>query len=508
MNTVYFVDFDHTISKRDVWDSIVKMFSPDDWKTIIRNYLSGAVSSRVCNRQLAELVQPREEEARKLVYSIGIDPTFHDFVQWVKESESEMIIVSDGYDYYIDLLLEKEGLEDLNYFSNRMVWTENGIEVEFPLYKENCERDMAHCKCQHVFKHEGIRRVYIGDGISDTCAAQKCEKIYAKRNLLDYCREQDIECTPFENFLDIIQSEKDYLTESQFAVSTDKEKKMSKSITVPYLKKMKKRGEKISMLTAYDYTFAALMDEAGVDVLLVGDSLGMVFQGHQDTLPVTVEDIVYHTQAVKRGAKHSMVVADMPFLSYQINAEEAVRNAGKLLKEGGADAVKLEGGVPASNAIKKMVDTGIPVMGHVGLGPQSCKLLGGHKVQGKTSKAVQRLLKDAEAVEQAGAFSLVIEAVPWPVAQMITERVSIPTIGIGAGPHCDGQVLVFADMLGLFTSFQPHFVRRFAQLGKESKNAFSEYCKAVKEGSFPTLDESYWIEESALQEFEEISNPG
>ncbi len=269
---------------------------------------------------------------------------------------------------------------------------------------------------------------------------------------------------------------------------------------------MKEQGEKISMLTAYDYTFAVLMDHAGVDVLLVGDSLGMVFQGREDTLPVTVDEVIYHTRAVKRAVSHALLVADMPFLSYQVSPEEAVWNAGRMLKEGGADAVKLEGGVPASRVIERMVDAGIPVMGHVGLGPQSVKLLGGHKVQGKTTKAIQRLLRDALAVEAAGAFSLVVEAVPWPVAKMISERVSIPTIGIGAGPYCDGQVLVHADMLGLFTAFQPHFVRRFAYLGEESKRAFTDYCKAVKDGSFPTLDESYSLDESALREFEEIES--
>ncbi len=279
-----------------------------------------------------------------------------------------------------------------------------------------------------------------------------------------------------------------------------------KRVSVPSLKRMKRQGEKISMLTAYDFTFAALMDGAGVDVLLVGDSLGMVFQGQEDTLPVTIGDVIYHTRAVKRAVQHSLLVADMPFLSYQVTPEEAVYNAGRLLKEGGADAVKLEGGIPASSAIEKMVNACIPVMGHVGLGPQSCKLLGGHRVQGKSSNAIQRLLQDAKAVENAGAFSLVIEAVPWPVAKMITEHVSIPTIGIGAGPHCDGQVLVFADMLGLFTAFQPHFVRRFAQLGEESRKAFEEYSNAVKEGSFPTLDESYSLDESILHEFEDLNS--
>ncbi|HOJ61423.1 MAG TPA: 3-methyl-2-oxobutanoate hydroxymethyltransferase [bacterium] len=278
-----------------------------------------------------------------------------------------------------------------------------------------------------------------------------------------------------------------------------------KRVTVPMVRGMKKKGEKIVMLTAYDFTFAALMDQAEIDILLVGDSLGMVVQGHDSTLPVTVEDIIYHTRAVKRAAKRAMVVADMPFLSYQITPEEAVLNAGRLLKEGGADAVKVEGGRTTAPAIRCMTDAGIPVMGHVGLGPQSCKMLGGHKVQGKTASSVRALLQDALAVEQAGAFSMVIEAVPWPVARRITERASIPTIGIGAGPYCDGQVLVFADMLGLFTAFQPHFVRRFARMGDEAVQAFHAYRESVRNGSFPTLDESYSVDDSVLQVLDELT---
>ncbi|MEW6235248.1 MAG: 3-methyl-2-oxobutanoate hydroxymethyltransferase [Candidatus Omnitrophota bacterium] len=277
----------------------------------------------------------------------------------------------------------------------------------------------------------------------------------------------------------------------------------TKRITAPDLLRMKNRGEKISMLTAYDYTFATLMDQAGIDALLVGDSLGMVVQGHEDTLPVTMDEMIYHTRAVRRAVKRALVIGDMPFLSYQIDAEEAVRNAGRLLKEGAADAVKLEGGLQSTRAIRRMVEAGIPVMGHVGLGPQSCKNLGGHKVQGKTAEAAKALLRDAEAVQEAGAFAIVIEAVPWGVAKRITRRMTVPTIGIGAGPHCDGQVLVYADMLGLFTAFQPHFVRRFAHLGDESVRAFQEFGQAVKDGSFPTLDESYSIDENVLASLDE-----
>lgn len=272
----------------------------------------------------------------------------------------------------------------------------------------------------------------------------------------------------------------------------------AKTVTVPTFRRMKERGEKISVLTAYDHTFARLMDEAGVDALLVGDSLGMVVQGHETTLPVTMDEIVYHTRIVKRAARRALVIADMPFLSYQISPEEAVRNAGRLLKEGFADAVKLEGGRVFAASIRAMVKAGIPVMGHVGLGPQSIKQMGSHKVQARAAAEIEELIDDALAAQEAGAFSLVVEAVPWQAAQRVTEALEIPTIGIGAGPHCDGQVLVYADMLGLFTAFQPHFVRRFAQMGEQATRAFEAFNQAVKNGSFPTLDESYTVDEETL----------
>jgi 3-methyl-2-oxobutanoate hydroxymethyltransferase len=278
-----------------------------------------------------------------------------------------------------------------------------------------------------------------------------------------------------------------------------------KKVSIPTLKRMKARGEKISMLTAYDALMAKLVDESGVDMVLVGDSLGMVFQGHDDTLPVTMDEMVYHTRAVKRTVTRAFVVADLPFMSYQVSTAEAVRNAGRLLKEGRADAVKLECGGDTVSVIREIVKAGIPVMGHVGLGPQSYKQLGGHRVQGKNPKDIHRILQNAREVEEAGAFSIVIEAVPWPVAKRITESLTIPTIGIGAGPHCDGQVLVYADMLGLFTAFQPHFVRRFANLGDVAKNAFSAYHQAVKEGSFPTLDESYSIDHEIVESLDGYS---
>ncbi len=216
MNTVYFVDFDHTISRRDVWDHIVKSSSPTVWKKIILSYLNGDISSKECNLRLADEVQPREPQIRQEVLDIGIDPTFHDFVQFVHnshnhESPPKMIIVSDGYDYYIDLLLREEGLEYLLYFSNKMIWTEKGIKVEFPWYNKDCERDMANCKCQHLLPYRDKRLVYIGDGISDVCAAQKCDVIYAKRNLLEFCQKNNIPHYPFHHFGDVIEKEHELL---------------------------------------------------------------------------------------------------------------------------------------------------------------------------------------------------------------------------------------------------------------------------------------------------------
>ncbi|MBZ0255813.1 3-methyl-2-oxobutanoate hydroxymethyltransferase [bacterium] len=269
----------------------------------------------------------------------------------------------------------------------------------------------------------------------------------------------------------------------------------TKRMTVPDFQRMKRRDEKISVLTAYDFTFANLMDNAGVDAILVGDTLGMIVQGQESTLPVTLDDVIYHTRAVKRGVQHALIIADMPFMTYQISVEDAMRNAQRLIQEGGADAVKLEGGRSQAQTVKRLVDAGVPVMGHVGLGPQSIKQLGSHKVQGKTAHGAAHLVEDACALQDAGAFSIVIEAVPWPVGQRITDALTIPTIGIGAGPHCDGQVLVFADLLGLFTAFQPHFVRRFAQMGDQATQAFQEFNRAVKDGSFPSYDESYPMDE-------------
>lgn len=221
MNTVYFVDFDHTISKQDVWDAIARMSDPAAWRLMIDRYISGELKSQDCNRMLAELVQTTEPEARKVVMAIGIDPTFHDFVRFTQEQKAPLLIVSDGYDYYIEMLLREEGLEFLQYYCNRMQWTENGVKVEFPLNRDDCENSMAHCKCQHIFEHAGMRRVYIGDGISDICAAQKCEIVYAKRNLLEFFENKGLPHQPFDTFLDIIECEKRFQPQQDMLVNAE-----------------------------------------------------------------------------------------------------------------------------------------------------------------------------------------------------------------------------------------------------------------------------------------------
>lgn len=247
----------------------------------------------------------------------------------------------------------------------------------------------------------------------------------------------------------------------------------------------RKGGEKIAVLTAYDATFARVLDAAGVDVLLVGDTLGMVVQGNDDTLSVTLEDVIYHTRAVVRGASRALVVADMPFMTYQVSADQALMSAGRLMKEAGAQAVKLEGGRAVCAAVSRMVDAGIPVMGHLGLTPQSVHALGGFKVQARDEAARDRLLADARALERAGVFSIVLEAVPRAVGKLVTESVSVPTIGIGAGPDCDGQVLVCYDFLGLFQGFVPRFVKRYAELGETVSAAARSYVEEVRAGKFP-----------------------
>ncbi len=271
-----------------------------------------------------------------------------------------------------------------------------------------------------------------------------------------------------------------------------------KNTTVTF-KKAKEEKTKLTMLTAYDYSFAKLMDEAGVNSILVGDSLGMVCLGYEDTLPVTMEDMIHHTAAVTRGAKNALVVADMPFMSYQTSVYDAVLNAGRLIKEGHAQAVKLEGGFEVTAQIEAIVKASIPVVAHIGLTPQSVNAFGGFKVQGKSEEAAQRLLDEARAVEKAGAFAVVLECVPEKLAARISEEISIPTIGIGAGAGCDGQVLVYQDMLGLFSDFTPKFVKKFANVGEVVKDAFQGYIKEVQDGTFPAPEHTFKIDDDVLE---------
>ena len=267
-------------------------------------------------------------------------------------------------------------------------------------------------------------------------------------------------------------------------------------VTIHSLRQMKEKGERIAMLTAYDATFARLLDEAGADVLLVGDSLGMVVQGHETTLPVTLDEIAYHCRAVARGARRAHVVGDMPFMSYQASIEQAMNNAGKLMKEGNCHSVKLEGGAVHAELVKRLVSAGIPVMGHIGLTPQSYHQLGGFKVQGRDAGGRERLLADALALEDAGCYAIVLEAIPADIAREITAALSVPTIGIGAGTGCDGQVLVSYDALGMDETFKPRFVRRYATLGATIKDAVSHYIADVRTGAFPSDSESFTVAEN------------
>jgi 3-methyl-2-oxobutanoate hydroxymethyltransferase len=260
------------------------------------------------------------------------------------------------------------------------------------------------------------------------------------------------------------------------------------------LRDMKQRGEKIAMLTCYDATFARLLDESHVDLLLVGDSLGMVIQGHDTTLPVTLDEVIYHTRAVARGAHRAHVVGDMPFMSYQTSIEAALANAGRLIKEGGAHSVKLEGGAQHAELVARLVACGIPVMGHIGLTPQSFHQLGGFKVQGREQGGAERLIADARALEAAGAYAVVLEGIPTEIAQHITEAVGIPTIGIGAGAGCDGQVLVVYDLLGMNDSFKPRFVRTYEKLATRIRTAVDAYVTDVKESGFPGEAETFYLE--------------
>ncbi len=258
-----------------------------------------------------------------------------------------------------------------------------------------------------------------------------------------------------------------------------------KPVRAPDLKKKKRRGERITMLTAYDATMAGLLDRAGIDVLLVGDSLGMVVEGHDSTIPVTLDAMIHHTRAVSRGTKRALVVGDMPFMTYQTGVEDAVRNAGRIIQEGGAGAVKIEGGRPVLDVAARLTDVGIPVMGHLGLTPQSVLRLGGFRPQAQTTEDADELIAEAQTLEAAGVFALVLESIPAEVAATVTRELTIPTIGIGAGPYCDGQVLVSYDAFGMFDKFVPPFVKQYARLGEEIVRATEEYISDVREGRFP-----------------------
>ena len=277
--------------------------------------------------------------------------------------------------------------------------------------------------------------------------------------------------------------------------------------TVTTLQQQKLEGRKISMLTCYDYTTACLMEAAGVDTVLIGDSLGMTMLGYDDTLPVTMEDMIHHTRAVSRGLKNTFLIADMPFLSYQTSIYDAVMNAGRLMKEGHAQAVKLEGGAKVCEQIEAITKADIPVVAHLGLTPQSVNAFGGFKVQGKNKAQAKQILEDALAVEKAGAFMVVLECIPEKLATLITKRLTIPTIGIGAGAGCDGQVLVYQDMLGMFEGIKPKFVKQLAQIGKEMKDAFSAYDKAVKGGSYPAKEHSFGIDDEVIEAIDLDSAP-
>jgi 3-methyl-2-oxobutanoate hydroxymethyltransferase len=271
-------------------------------------------------------------------------------------------------------------------------------------------------------------------------------------------------------------------------------------VTITEIKDMKQRKEKIPMLTAYDYVTAKMVDEAGVPLILVGDSLGMVMLGYESTIPVTMEEMIHHTKAVVRGAKKALIIGDMPFMSYHISVPDALHNAARFIQEGGTQAVKLEGGEVVAEKVRRLVDCGIPVMGHIGLTPQSIHQLGGFKVQGKVVEEAKKLLNDARILEEAGAFAIVLECTPAPLSKLITQKLAIPTIGIGAGPDCDGQVQVVSDLLGLYTDFVPKHAKQYARLAGEIKNAVSSYISEVKSRSFPTMEQSYTMDKSLVKQ--------
>jgi 3-methyl-2-oxobutanoate hydroxymethyltransferase len=265
-----------------------------------------------------------------------------------------------------------------------------------------------------------------------------------------------------------------------------------RKITTTKLLDMKREGEKISMLTCYDYSMALILDKAGVDVIFVGDSLGVVVLGYENTLPVTIDEILHHTKAVKRGVKNALLIADMPFLSYQVDTRDAILHAGRLIKEGGAEGVKLEGGEEITSIVSTLVKIEIPVMGHIGLTPQGIHKFGGYKIQGRTRESREKIKRDAKALEEAGAFAIVLECIPSDLAREITSSIRIPTIGIGAGPDCDGQVLVVNDMLGLYEhENQPKFIKKYANLKESISDAVKKYISDIRSGKFPTLEQSY-----------------
>ncbi|HEY32319.1 MAG TPA: 3-methyl-2-oxobutanoate hydroxymethyltransferase [Dehalococcoidia bacterium] len=268
--------------------------------------------------------------------------------------------------------------------------------------------------------------------------------------------------------------------------------------TINQIKEMKQNGEKIVMLTSYDYSTAKLVDEIGIPLILVGDSLGMVVLGYESTIPVTMEVMLHHTKAVVRGTEHALIIGDMPFMTYHVSVEDAIRNAGRFIQEGGAQAVKLEGGITVAEKVRKIVDCGIPVMGHIGLTPQSANQLGGLKVQAKSIDAAKHLVEDAKALEQAGTFAIVLEAVPARLAAIVTETVGVPTIGIGAGPDCDGQVQIVNDILGLYTEFVPKHAKQYANLTDTMRSALTKYFNEVKDGIFPTSEHSFLISKDVL----------
>lgn len=271
-------------------------------------------------------------------------------------------------------------------------------------------------------------------------------------------------------------------------------------ININQIKEMKKKGEKITMLTSYDYVTAKLVDEAGMPIILVGDTLGMVVLGYESTIPVTIEEMLHHTKAVVRGTSKALIVGDMPFMTYHLSTEQALKNAARFIQEAGTQAVKLEGGVTVADKVKRIVDCGIPVMGHIGLTPQSINQIGGHKIQGKTPEIAARMLDDARALEQAGVFSIVLETVPAALASLITEKISVPTIGIGAGIGCDGQVQVINDILGSYTGYIPKHAKQYAKLVDIISNAVSQYREEVISGKFPTEANSFPMDESILDE--------